>query len=225
MIASASRDKTVKLWNRQGKLLHTLTGHDFSVNSVSFSSDSEMIAFAIENTVKLWNRQGKLLSTLTGHSNFVNSVSFSPDGEMIASASRDKTVKLWNRQGKLLSTLIGHSNFVTSVSFSPDGETIASASDDKTVKLWNINLNDLLKKSCEYLNNYLVTHPEVLAELSTCHNKIILKEAVSYIFTQAENLVKEDRINDAVDKLNLAKQLNPQLTFNPEVEIEKMKNK
>jgi WD40 repeat protein len=184
-IASASEDKTVKLWNRQGKLLNTLTGHSYAVWDVSFSPDGETIASASWDSsmlsdnaeVKLWNRQGKLLNTLTGHDSRVLSVSFSPDGETIASASLDNTVKLWNRQGKLLSTLTGHDYPVNSVSFSPDGETIASASNDKTVKLWNTDLINIQNKSCEYLHDYLVNNPKVLAELTVCQKPIIKKEA------------------------------------------------
>ncbi|MBN3943729.1 caspase family protein, partial [Nostoc sp. NMS9] len=140
-IASASADKTVKLWNAAtGKEIITLKGHSNSVNSVAFSPDGKTIASAsADKTVKLWNAAtGKEIITLKGHSNSVNSVAFSPDGKTIASASADKTVKLWNAAtGKEIITLKGHSNSVNSVAFSPDGKTIASASADKTVKLWN----------------------------------------------------------------------------------------
>ncbi|NEP47973.1 MAG: hypothetical protein F6K65_03760 [Moorea sp. SIO3C2] len=138
-IATASRDDTVKLWNLQGKHLHTLTGHSASVTSVAFSRDGMTIATAsYDDTVKLWNLQGKHLHTLTGHSDYVTSLAFSRDGMTIATASGDNTVKLWNHQGKHLHTLTGHRNFVTSVAFSRDGMTIATASKDKTVKLWNL---------------------------------------------------------------------------------------
>nr|6R5X_A Chain A, WD-40 repeat protein [Nostoc punctiforme]6R5X_B Chain B, WD-40 repeat protein [Nostoc punctiforme]6R5X_C Chain C, WD-40 repeat protein [Nostoc punctiforme]6R5X_D Chain D, WD-40 repeat protein [Nostoc punctiforme] len=67
-IASASDDKTVKLWNRNGQLLQTLTGHSSSVWGVAFSPDGQTIASASDDkTVKLWNRNGQLLQTLTGH--------------------------------------------------------------------------------------------------------------------------------------------------------------
>ncbi|NEO32503.1 MAG: TIR domain-containing protein [Symploca sp. SIO3C6] len=139
IIASASRDKTVKLWNRQGKLLQIFKGHQDGVNSVAFSPDGKTVASASDNnTIKLWNRQGKLLQTLEGHTKLVFSVAFSPDGKTIASASDDNTVKLWNLQGELLQTLQGHQDGVNSVAFSPDGKIIASASRDKTVKLWNL---------------------------------------------------------------------------------------
>ncbi|MDZ8184087.1 MAG: AAA-like domain-containing protein [Nostoc sp. ChiSLP02] len=56
IIASASSDNTVKLWNRKGQLLQTLTGHSSSVRGVAFSPDGQIIASASsDNTVKLWN--------------------------------------------------------------------------------------------------------------------------------------------------------------------------
>ncbi|MDF5730205.1 MAG: hypothetical protein PUP92_19850, partial [Rhizonema sp. PD38] len=99
MLASASSDNTVKLWDaRTGKEITTLTGHTNQVNSVSFSPDSLMLASASnDNTVKLWDtRTGKEIKTLRGHTNPVYSISFSPDGLMLASASADNTVKLWD---------------------------------------------------------------------------------------------------------------------------------
>ena len=139
-IASASRDKTVKLWSSNGKLLYNISGHNSSVWSVAFNPDRKTIATAsADRTVKLWERNGKLLHTLTGHKDSVEGVAFSPDRKTIVTASRDKTVKLWSDNGQLLHTLTGHKHWVIGVSFSSDGKTIATASRDKTVKLWSDN--------------------------------------------------------------------------------------
>ena len=136
-IASASYDKTVKLWNLAGELLQDF-GHSDAVWSMAFSPDGKTIAsVSRDNPMKLWNLAGELLQDF-GHSDAVTSVMFSPDGKMMASASWDNTVKLWNLAGKLLQDFSGHSGPVTSVMFSPDGQTIASASFDITVKLWNL---------------------------------------------------------------------------------------
>ncbi|NEQ81325.1 MAG: sugar-binding protein [Moorea sp. SIO2I5] len=139
LIATASNDRTVKLWNRQGKLLHTLEGHRDRVNSVSFSPDSQIIASASEDsTVKLWTREGKLLRTLggdKGHTDAINRVSFSPDGQLIASASDDKTVKLWKQDGTLMNTLPGDRK-LSSVSFSPDGERIVAGAAGGFIVIW-----------------------------------------------------------------------------------------
>lgn len=157
ILASASDDKTIKLWQRDGTLLKTFSPHDNWVLGVSFSPTDQLLASASwDNTVKLWRRDGTLLKTLLkGYSDSVNAVTFSPNGEMLAAASWDGTVKLWSREGKLIKTLTGHRGRVLSVSFSPDGQTLASASDDNTIILWNLDLDDLLLRGCNWVDDYL----------------------------------------------------------------------
>ncbi|MGK7920344.1 MAG: hypothetical protein AB4080_10115 [Trichodesmium sp.] len=148
IIASASKDKTVKLWNRKGKLLNTLVGHKGWVNSLSFSPNGKMLASASDDgTVKIWTENGMLLRTISAHpDSWVLGVSFSPDGRAIATASYDNTIKLWSLDGKLQQTFLkGASDSVTSVSFSPDGQVIASSSYDSKVKLWSLDDGSLLK--------------------------------------------------------------------------------
>ena len=106
MIASASKDKTIKLWSCEGNLLYAIEEHQGGVNSVSFSPDGKTIASASwDKTIKLWSCEGNLLHTLYGHNDVVYCVSFSPDGKTIASASWDRTIKLWSCEGNLLHTL------------------------------------------------------------------------------------------------------------------------
>nr|MDZ8042959.1 AAA-like domain-containing protein [Nostoc sp. DedQUE02] len=98
-LASASLDKTIKLWNRDtGKEITTLSGYNDLVMSVVFSPDGKTLASASwDKTIKLWNRDtGKEITTLRGHSDSVMSVVFSPDGKTLASASLGETIKLWN---------------------------------------------------------------------------------------------------------------------------------
>ena len=209
-LASASDARRVKLWSTEGKLLHTLEGHSGYVNSVSFSPDGRTLASAsADGTVKLWSTEGKLLHTLEGHSGYVNSVSFSPDGRTLASASTDRTVKLWSTEGKLLHTLEGHSAYVTSVSFSPDGKTLASASEDRTVKLWNFNLVTLTQLSCDWVANFLILNPEILAEFEDCHTQARLEASSIVLVEKATTLAKRGLIEDAKGLLKMAKQWSP----------------
>ncbi|KAB8318306.1 AAA family ATPase [Tolypothrix campylonemoides VB511288] len=138
MIASASHDKTVKLWQIDGTLQQTFPHSDW-VYGVSVSPDGQMIASACADTiVRLWHINGKLLQSFEGHSKMVNKVSFSPDGQIVTSASDDKTVKLWQLDGTLLQTL-QHSDMAYGVIFSPDGQMLAEASLDQMVRLWHID--------------------------------------------------------------------------------------
>ena len=98
MLASASSDKTVKLWDTSTyKEIKTLTGHTDEVNGIRFSPDGKMLASAsADKTVKLWDTSTyKEINKLIGHTDKVLSVSFSPDGKMLASSIADNTVRLW----------------------------------------------------------------------------------------------------------------------------------
>ncbi|HBL59978.1 MAG TPA: hypothetical protein DDZ80_16325 [Cyanobacteria bacterium UBA8803] len=140
LIASASADKTLKLWHLDGTLLKTLEGDSSLLTSVSFSPDGQLIASgSADNSIKLWQLDGTLLKTLKGHTDAVTSVSFSPDGQLITSGSTDNSIRLWRLEGTLIKILKGHTDVVTSVSFSPDGKLIASGSVDHSIRLWQLD--------------------------------------------------------------------------------------
>ncbi|MEG4083767.1 nSTAND1 domain-containing NTPase, partial [Microcoleus sp. POL10_C6] len=138
-IATASADKTARLWDVTGKLIQEFKGHQKGVSSVSFSRDGKYIATAShDKTARLWDVTGKLIREFKGHQDAVLSVSFSRDGKYIATASSDKTARLWDVTGKLIREFKGHQDALISVSFSPDGKYIATASSDKTARLWDV---------------------------------------------------------------------------------------
>ena len=174
LIVSTSEDQTIKIWNRRGQLLKTLTGHKNWVNKVSFSPDGTQFATASsDKTINLWrikclDKQGddcldieaSLITTLRGHKNWVTDVNFSPDGKTLISASRDGTFKIWSSNGVLQKDILVKSvnfaetkeeNEVWGISFSPDGKVIATANSDKTVKLFSLDGN-LLKTLSEHSN-------------------------------------------------------------------------
>jgi WD40 repeat protein len=98
-LASASNDRTIKLWDLQSKKeIATLTGHSNTVNSVTFSPDGRTLASASnDRTIKLWDLQNKKeIVTLTGHNREISKVVFSSDGQILASGSKiEDTIKLW----------------------------------------------------------------------------------------------------------------------------------
>jgi len=140
-LASASGDKTIKVWDAAtGAELRTLTGHSSYTSSVAFSPDGTRLASASgDQTIKVWDAAtGAELRTLIGHTQFVNSVAFSPDGTRLASGSYDNTIKVWDAAtGAELRTLTGHTSLVNSVAFNPDGTRLASGSEDETIKVWD----------------------------------------------------------------------------------------
>ncbi|MFE9020538.1 AAA family ATPase [Streptomyces sp. NPDC007808] len=153
LLATASYDRTVRLWNvadpgRPKALGHPLTGHRSWVSSAVFSPDGRVLASASDDgTVRLWDvadpgRPRPLAAPLTGHEGTIYLVAFSPDGRTLASVSEDRTVRLWDvadpGRPEALATLTGARAAVRSVAFSPDGRTLAAGGDDDTVRLWDV---------------------------------------------------------------------------------------
>jgi len=140
LIATASRDKTVKLWSSDGKLLHTLTGHQDWVQNVAFSPDGQILASCgNDGLVKIWQGNGRLLATARGsRSKILYDVTFSSDGRQIAAASEDGTVRLWQRDGHPVRTIQTNQEIVFGVAFHPSQAILASAGGDRTVKLWSL---------------------------------------------------------------------------------------
>jgi WD40 repeat protein len=143
ILASASYDHTVRLWNTttQNQIGQPLEGQRGGLFSVAFSSDGKVVASGgYDQTVQLWNTKTHArIVTLHGHTGRVNSVAFSPDRKLLASGSDDDTVQLrdavtYAEVGLLIRSKSGG---VLAVAFSPDSKILASGGIDGTVKLWN----------------------------------------------------------------------------------------
>ena len=141
IVASASADKSIRLWDlKEGRLCTTFTA-TCGLSCVAFSPDGNILASGTsDGVVILWDIEiGKTRATLSGHSGKVKCLAFSPDGAYLASGSADHTINLWDvKAGKLTSTLKGHSRGVLCVAFSHFGKLLASGGFDETVRLWNV---------------------------------------------------------------------------------------
>lgn len=130
------------------KLLRTLEGHRYTVNTLAFDPAGRTLASGSDDgTVKLWeSHNGKLLRTLEGHRHTVFSVAFDPAGRILASGGDYGNLKLWEpRSGRLLRTLEGHQGPVFCLAFDPTGYTLSSGSADRTVKQWKSQNGNLLR--------------------------------------------------------------------------------
>ncbi|CAD6332588.1 unnamed protein product [Miscanthus lutarioriparius] len=97
-LASASFDKSVKLWNGiTGKFVAAFRGHVADVYQISWSADSRLLlSGSKDSTLKIWDiRTHKLKMDLPGHADEVYTVDWSPDGEKVASGGKDRVLKLW----------------------------------------------------------------------------------------------------------------------------------
>lgn len=135
-LVSGGADQMVKVWNLDGTLLHTLSGHQSGVLRVAVNAAKRLIlSTGLDNIAKVWTLDGQLLSTLpaaqSGGSLWSGAVD--PTGDTIAIGGDDRMVQLWQPDGTLMTTLAGHTKRVGGIDFSPDGGAIASAGLDRTI--------------------------------------------------------------------------------------------
>jgi WD40 repeat protein len=144
IIASASDDQTIKLWNTEGQLLKSWFAHSQRIWQIVFSPNGEILASASEDgTVKLWDQQGKLINTLR-HTGAVWGVAFHPQNNLILTTSRNNTLNFWSEDGQLKNSISGESGGLTKIAISQNGQLIATGGIDNTIKLWN-NQGKLLR--------------------------------------------------------------------------------
>ncbi len=138
MLATASEDETVRLWDsgnwQEIKLIIKDAGE---FHTLEFSPDGKILAAGGQaRTIWLWDvASGRELARLSGHNEIIRAIAFSRDGKILASSS-SSGVKLWDvaQQRELTQIKLP---LVNCLAFSPDDRDLALASDGGNVWLWD----------------------------------------------------------------------------------------
>ncbi|AFY47881.1 WD40 repeat-containing protein [Nostoc sp. PCC 7524] len=160
LIASASEDGTIRLWNQQGQSIGLpFTGHEGAITSIAFSTDGEyIISGSQDTTLRLWDMQGNLIGApwrgeklgrgywrllrrnlwFLGFGLFVFWLIVFPLGDVIKTTYK----YLFGFFGLCFpflwfSVVRPGNSAVTSVAFKPNDGYIVSGHEDGTVRLWN----------------------------------------------------------------------------------------
>ncbi|CAM9603348.1 unnamed protein product, partial [Hapterophycus canaliculatus] len=116
VVASASQDRTIKLWKAADlELIGVLKGHKRGVWKVEFSPVDRCLASCSgDRTVKLWSIADlSCLRTFQGHTASVLSVAFVSAGAQLVSGGADGLVKVWTvRSDECEATLDAHTDKV-----------------------------------------------------------------------------------------------------------------
>lgn len=141
MLASASLDKTVRLWRvSDGNMYKVLSGHKDVVYGIDYSPDNQvLVSGSNDETIRIWRASdGELLRTIVDSWPSGGRVSVSPDGTMVASASFGP-LRIWRISDGALVRILDDQNKVGAVAFSPNGDLLASGGFDNSARLWRVS--------------------------------------------------------------------------------------
>ena len=123
LIASASRDGTVRIWDVEtGTPGEVLIGHKSEVHAVGWHPDGERLASAdSKGDLRVWRSDGRTLASWHGHSVGVVDLDWSPDGGLLASIDAGGTMVVWNDRGTQQSVIEPNNHQSRTVAWRPDG--------------------------------------------------------------------------------------------------------
>jgi AAA-like domain/WD domain, G-beta repeat len=139
LLATASDDNTIKIWQKNGNLKAIIISHFNQKINVGFSRDSKRLVLVTDDDiVKTWQVDGRLIQVFKGDKEQVKNVDFKGNNQINVSVLGGENVKISNPNGTLMS-MFKHPSQVTHISFSPDRQMLVSASADKMVRLWKVD--------------------------------------------------------------------------------------
>jgi WD40 repeat protein len=145
LLATASDDKTARLWEVATGTEVAQLRHDGKVYRVAFSPDGTRLATVSDDKTASYDKTARLWEVASGrevaqlrHAGWVYAMAFSPDGTWLATASQDGVARLLGVATGREATLLQHEGAVCAVAFSPDSTLVATASHDGTARLWEV---------------------------------------------------------------------------------------
>ncbi len=142
IIASASSDRTVRLWDAStGTPIGRPIRHERGVLSVEFDADGGRIVTATEDgVIRVWDvRTQRPLSQPMLHAGAVWLASFSADGRRIVAGCAGGVARIWDAEtGYALTDPLRHGGHVVRTVLSPDGSRLLTTATDDIIRFFDV---------------------------------------------------------------------------------------
>jgi len=138
-LLSGSNDKTARLWDKNGNLLHTFASLPSEVVFVEFSPKGDKFLFGNKSWIAIGNTKGQTLSAVTlPSSRESEAFAFSPDGNSWAYGDNKGQLQRWDCNGEWLDSIGTNIGKINKIYFSPDGKHLLACGTDSSAVIWNL---------------------------------------------------------------------------------------
>ncbi|HEV7226700.1 MAG TPA: pre-peptidase C-terminal domain-containing protein, partial [Pirellulales bacterium] len=154
LLASASADRTVKLWDpATGARLDTFGQPLKEQYAVAFSPDGKRVAGGgVDNRIRVWQisdtaQEGTnpLLLTRFAHEGAVIRLAHSRDGKTLASSAEDRTVRIWDAEQVIeRKSLESQPDWPSALALAPDNKTLLVGRLDGSLALYDAGSGQVL---------------------------------------------------------------------------------
>ncbi|UWQ49919.1 WD40 repeat domain-containing protein [Leisingera caerulea] len=137
-IATASRDYKGRVFDRAGRLLCELVGHERDVLSITWTRDGRrLVTSGDDGTVREWDADsGTEIKTYDLSGAETDTIAITPDAALLAGDDRGVINIL---SGGQRTEVDAHQSGIKRLTLSDDGSRLISISYDRTVRLWTVN--------------------------------------------------------------------------------------
>ncbi len=159
-LASASADRTVRIWSVDTKTVADIYKHRRSVKVVAWSYDGNYIAtMNSDHIIDVRSTLTKdIVATYKGHltkgMGLAFTLTWSPDSQYIASGGDNSKICIWNATSGIdIDAYSVHNGWTTALAWSPNGgHYLASGSSDKILQLWDIDTRTATNPDGEFMS-------------------------------------------------------------------------
>jgi WD40 repeat protein len=138
LVATASRDHRVRVYDFSGRLVHRFTGHVADVTSVAWTQDSdELITSSDDGTIKRWSlARGGLVADIDVGGVETDTIAISATG-IIYAGNDEGSLLVIGPNGRM--TVPAHDAGIKRLILGDDRPMLVSLSYDRTMSLWDVS--------------------------------------------------------------------------------------
>ncbi len=183
LLASGSRDKTIRIWNyKTNESIKILKGHTGAITGLVALADGALASVSRDKTIRVWNiREGRSTKILK-HDDVI-CITLLPDGKLISGGLKECSckdcqdcksqfsIRVWDlKTGKTVKMLTSNSWAVFCLAYIPDGSlAIGGNIDDSTIQIKKLDNDQTIRVLTGHTNaikNLLVLPDKTLASSS-----------------------------------------------------------
>ena len=170
LIISGSVDNSIKIWNRNGRLIKTIEGYTNWINGISKAIHNDLVVTVSgDMSVRIWKYpEFDYLFSLTGHTEWVYCCDITEDGKFAVTGGADGILIVWDLEKRIKTGCVNICNgIIYEVDIAEDGKTCIVA--DSTGKVSVIDLLNISIKRIEKVDDSAIYGVKFLnANIAIC---------------------------------------------------------